>query len=106
MIQIEEKTRDGRMILRIHGDMTVHHAGELKAAFLRAVDGHDSVEVDLREVTSADISGIQLLFAAYRTSHAAKKDFVIRESIPDSVLGALDRSGYRFYLRKLIKEPS
>ena len=60
--------------LRLEGELTIYRAAELKQTLVAAVDGPDSLEIDLSAVTELDTAGVQLLMMAERSARAGKKD--------------------------------
>ena len=50
-------TEGDRRVIRVAGRLNVAHVGEL----LTACDGKDNLEIDLSDLVSADIAGIEVL---------------------------------------------
>ena len=72
-------------VLSIDGELTVQHAGELKAALLKSLDSVDHLILNIEKATEIDISCLQLLCSAHRTSVRLKKHL----SVSGSCLGIL-----------------
>jgi anti-anti-sigma regulatory factor len=75
LVPREEKTMDVEMmrsaetgVLRLKGSWTIERAHELKQALVEALKGDEPVIVDLEGLAEADLSCLQLLCAAHRTS--------------------------------------
>ncbi|AJE02931.1 STAS domain-containing protein [Geobacter pickeringii] len=67
-IERSEEAGGAALVLKLSGDMTIPWAGELRQTLLDAFDAAATVAVDVRQVASVDLSGLQLLCAAHRTS--------------------------------------
>ena len=70
-------TPDGKGVLTVAGDLTVEHAGELKALLLKSAEGKDSLSLDLTGIASIDVAGLQLLCAAHKAWRQAHKEVVM-----------------------------
>jgi anti-sigma B factor antagonist len=58
---------DGSTSLRLSGELTIYHAGDLKQALLPLAEQAGAWALDLSGVTDIDSAGIQVLLAARRT---------------------------------------
>lgn len=85
---IKSGNSDG-MVLRLNGEVTVDESGKLKDEILAAKTGSPKVELDIDEVTNADTSGLQLLFAAKKTSG------ITLTGHSDAIKAAFERTGIR-----------
>lgn len=74
-IERSEEGGGATLVLKLAGEVTIPWAGELRQAFLDAFDTAATVAVDVREVASVDLTGLQLLCAAHRTSCTRGKGF-------------------------------
>ncbi len=63
----------GRCKVAARGGMTIYEAVAQKAVLLKALDGHEEVEIDLSGVTELDTAGLQLLVLAKRVALKADK---------------------------------
>lgn len=70
-------TGSGSVVVRISGDMTIPNASELRERLLEAFRQADCVTLDLNGVTGIDVSGLQLLCSAHRSSVVLNKAFTI-----------------------------
>ncbi|WP_298266660.1 STAS domain-containing protein [Geobacter sp.] len=70
-----EEGGEGTLVLQLSGELTIPWAGEFRQALLDAFDRAASVVVDVENLDAVDITGLQLLCAAHRTSCARGKGF-------------------------------
>jgi ABC-type transporter Mla MlaB component len=75
LVPREDKTMDVEMVqsaetgvLRLKGSWTIERAHELKQALVEALKGDDPFVIDLKGLAEADLSCLQLLCSAHRTS--------------------------------------
>jgi ABC-type transporter Mla MlaB component len=80
--------------LTADGSLTVQRMGEMKTALIRALDEVDTVELHFDEVTEVDLSCLQLLCSAHRTSAKKNKRVILARDCADSFQKALKDSGY------------
>ncbi|MFO0754617.1 MAG: STAS domain-containing protein [Thermodesulfovibrionales bacterium] len=60
-------------LLTCHGELTLQHTGELKAALMRGLDSADHLIFNLDKVTAIDVACFQLLCMAHRISKSLNK---------------------------------
>lgn len=60
-------------VLALSGELTVAHAQELHALFVRFLAAHAALEIDLLNVTKLDTAGVQLLLMLHREANSANK---------------------------------
>ncbi len=75
----QKKAKDG-VTLTVAGSLTIEYAADMREALLAAFGQGDLVTVDLTKLEGIDISGLQLLCAAHRTSLAQDKRLVVQGS--------------------------
>ena len=80
--------------LRIAGELTVIHGGELKDALCEALDRTGQIEVDLTGVTVIDLAGLQLLCAAHASAAARGQSFVLSAPPGRVVARAMTEAGF------------
>jgi anti-anti-sigma regulatory factor len=83
----------GVRIIRFTGDLTISRAEEVKSALLESLKGAERIEVDLASVEEADLSRLQLLCSAHRTSGRLGKSFSIG-GVSDAFDKAARGAGY------------
>ncbi|MBW7957704.1 MAG: STAS domain-containing protein [Deltaproteobacteria bacterium] len=89
-VRIEKDGENGS--ISVEGEMNIYHAQELKDGLMRAMDGEDSVSLDLSRVSEMDSSGLQLVLLAWREADRKGAPFrLIGASTPvDDVLSLFD----------------
>jgi anti-anti-sigma regulatory factor len=81
-------------ILKLEDRWTIERAHELKGVLVTALSGHDQVLIDIEEVTEVDLSFLQLLCAAHRTSLKKNKHFALRDRQSEAFSRVLRDAGY------------
>ena len=81
-------------ILTFDGELDLKHADEMRAAFIKALINADHVEMDFRNVTEADLSCLQLLCSAHRTSLKLNKRLNFVGSLPKHFIETATAAGY------------
>lgn len=81
-------------VLRVEGDMTIQHIAELKAALMKYLETVDHLILNLDSVTEIDLSCLQLLCSAHRTSSRLKKQLTITGSRMEGLRQIIEASGY------------
>jgi ABC-type transporter Mla MlaB component len=85
--------------LDITGAMTISHAAELLAAFIKAFDSAAIIHCKLAGVTEIDAAGLQLLCSSHRTALQEGKEFILhgieREPLHTTIIraGCAGKSG-------------
>ncbi len=78
--------------LTIEGDFVVQHAGEFKEKVQNGLKRYERINLNFRNVERIDLSHLQLICSAYRTSAKLKRKFHIKE-IPNIIDEALINTG-------------
>jgi anti-anti-sigma regulatory factor len=86
--------RLGERTLRLTGDLTISRADEMKSALLESLKGAERIEIDLSSVEDADLSCLQLLCSAHRTSKHLGKFFRLCDNAADAFKQAVRSAGY------------
>lgn len=76
-LTIEQREDGGSetLVLQLAGELTIPFAGDFRGALLDAFEKAATVVVDVEKLDSVDITGLQLLCSAHRTSCARSKAF-------------------------------
>lgn len=74
-LTIERREEEGgeTLVLAVRGELTIPFAGEFREALVNAFDRAARVVVDVAGVSAVDITGLQLLCSAHRSSYARNK---------------------------------
>lgn len=94
MMNITIEKDGNKTILILSGELTIESASELKNAFVQILENTDHVFLDLKNVTEIDLSGLQLLCSAHRTSLHLKKSLGLADGYPQALSRAVEESGY------------
>ena len=81
-------------ILSVSGEWTVEHASRLKGVLMDVLNSSDRVVLDLERITAADLSCLQLLCSAHRTSLNAGKNLSLSTMHPEAFKKAAREAGY------------
>lgn len=72
-------TRKGKAYIKPEGELTIMKAADFKDALVKSLDKADEVEINLEEVTSIDVSCLQLMCSAHRTASKQKKTLGVKD---------------------------
>jgi len=89
----QKKGKDG-VTLKVAGSLTIEHAADLRESLMDAFAKGNLVTVDLSQVDAIDLSGLQLMCAAHRTSLGLDKRLVVLESTQPGVQKSAQLAGY------------
>lgn len=93
MRSIFEKSGD-KGVLKFEGELTLTYASEMRAALIKALIDADHVGIDFGSVTEADLSCLQLLCSAHRTSLKLNKHLIFVGSLPRQLIETVNAAGY------------
>ncbi|HKJ05822.1 MAG TPA: STAS domain-containing protein [Geopsychrobacteraceae bacterium] len=65
--------------LSFEGELTIPKAAELKVQLVEALENSGGVSLNLKNVTQADLTFLQLLCSAHRTAYKAGKVMMLTE---------------------------
>jgi len=80
--------------LSIGGEMTIEHAGDLRDSLLTALSDADQMVLDVRDVSSCDLSVLQVFCAAHRSAVSLGKQIAIAQSDDKAFRRAVAAAGY------------
>ncbi|MEI7811840.1 MAG: hypothetical protein WCJ01_05370 [Ignavibacteria bacterium] len=80
-LTIDETEKKG--ILALDGSLTIIRATEIKNSLIDAMKKVQSLEVDISGAEDFDLSFLQLLYSAHKTSLGVKKNFSISAGYPE-----------------------
>jgi len=87
--QSEDKT-----VVTLEGDLTIVHAARLKKVLQEAIDNARHVEMKIENVTDMDLSCLQLLCSAHRTSKSMDRSISIAGSRPGILKEVIKEAGF------------
>lgn len=85
---------DGAEKIMLAGELSISSAEELKGVLLNALSASDQITLNLEQVTEVDLSSLQLLCSAHRTSIRMQKNLTRTGSCPGSLMTIAERAGY------------
>ena len=94
MINLKFEKKGSIGLLKLKGEVNITGARDLKEALLRAIGRADKVYLDMAEVTCVDISCLQLLCSAHRTSVKLNKTLSWNSAIPEAFNKTSDEAGF------------
>ena len=84
-------------LLKVKGNLTIDEARQFKTILKEGLDKWDKLSVNMEKVEHFDLTCLQLLCAAYRTSTNQKKQLLFRGEIPEALKSIANRAGYLQY---------
>ena len=94
MVSLKFEKKGSIGLLKLQGNVNVTEAGDLKEALLKALGRSDTVFFDMTEVTGVDISCLQLLCSAHRTSVRLNKALKWKSPVPPVFDKHSDEAGF------------
>ena len=100
---IEQHEAEGRIILSLSGELDLSVIPQLGAALEPVVDRTDrGLELNLKNLTYIDSTGIGVIVSVLKIRHALKAPFVVRE-IPPGIQRLFDMTGISSHLSEGIE---
>lgn len=84
----------GAGVLKLEGYMGVERAADLKESILHALGSAERLYVDVENITSLDLSCLQVLCSAHRTAVSMNKEFAIKGTLPEVFTEVAESSGF------------
>lgn len=81
-------------IVALEGELTAERMNELKTILIAALRAADSVLVDVRHVTGADLSCLQILCAAHRMAQQTNKNLAVRGNASGVLRQLAEEAGF------------
>lgn len=90
-----KKKKSGKVrTLVLDGDLTIQHAAKLKKAFDGSFDGVKKLVLNLDKVDEIDLSGLQILCSAHRTSAKMEKELIIDGECPEVLKNVMEKAAF------------
>lgn len=93
-ISITQKIATDGVELKVSGSFTIENSADMREALMEAFSKGDLVTIDLTDVEAIDVSGLQMLCAAHRTSLGHDKRLVVVGSLQPNVKKSAEIAGY------------
>jgi stage II sporulation protein AA (anti-sigma F factor antagonist) len=84
--------RDGHAVIVVRGEIDITTADEFRRAMETALQGRERIELDLRDTTFMDSTGLNVLVSAHRQLGQNREAIVVREP-PRQIRTLLDVCG-------------
>ena len=94
-IKVEKKGKE--RVLVINGGLTIEYAAELKDALQQSLKNARARKPGSDDVTEMDLSGLQLLCSAHKTSVNLKKTVELMQNTCEVSKETVRKSGYKRY---------
>ena len=94
MLECKVKKARGKKVLNLKGELTIVNSSELRDILRDALSTSKNVELNLENITDVDLSFLQLLCSAHRTSLKSEKSFSIHGSYPEVLSEAARDAGF------------
>jgi anti-anti-sigma regulatory factor len=94
-IKVEKKGKE--RLLVINGGLTIEYAVELKEALQKSLKDGEHVSLDLSNVTEMDLSSLQLLCSAHKTSVNLNKTLELMQNTGEVFKETVMKAGYKRY---------
>jgi len=94
MIDISIEPTCDQPVLKFDGDLTVENVAKSKALLLDLIEARDHLTLDLTEVETVDVAGLQLLCAAHRAWRQRYKKSVHFRGASEAFRRVARDSGY------------
>lgn len=93
-LRIEDDGQPGSVSIHVGGELTVQHAAELRACLLSALNGAQSVRIDLQAVEDIDLTCLQILCSAHKSALFAGKALCLGNETPQHFKDSLNVAGF------------
>ena len=106
MIDFKIEESDNKKTLIINGELTIHNAAAVQGVLIRSLESQDDLTISLEAVSDVDLSFLQLLCSAYKTSKELNTHMTMAGNCPEVFkdtsrnAGYLQKSGCRFDCKK------
>lgn len=81
-MELIRQEKDGNILLKIEGAMTIINAAALREELADCFEQYNSLALDLGNVSECDVTGIQILLAARKSSTESGKPFIVCGTSP------------------------
>ncbi|MEO5376981.1 MAG: STAS domain-containing protein [Magnetococcus sp. DMHC-6] len=88
--------------LTLLGEITIQHATELHSLLVQAVQQVNHLEINLKNLSKADLSTVQLLCSTYRQMKGNGKNFLFAKDVSDAFLKLIEATGYKGCLEGIL----
>jgi anti-anti-sigma regulatory factor len=97
-IQIDDTTI-GEVLME--GELTLSNVSSIQNKLLEALKNHKTLKISVKNVAAIDLSCIQLLYSAIKTSEEMKKHVDMDIHLPVAFESLLFKAGFESLLKKI-----
>lgn len=94
MIDFKKDESKNTGVLTLAGELNINNSGQLRDALLSSLKSVDSLVLDVTETTEIDLTGLQLLCSAHRSSIVSNKKLTIKGYKGGIVQEVADEAGF------------
>jgi anti-anti-sigma factor len=94
MIDLEMEDSGEMGVLTMDGELTIQRAAELKTALISSLASVEHLVLNLEKVAEVDLSCLQLLCSAHRTSVRSNKRLTWAGNRPESLARTVGDAGF------------
>src|SRR5687767_1913326 len=99
-MQIDDTTI-GEVLME--GELTLRNVSAMQRRLLEALQKHQALKISVRNVTAIDLSCIQLLYSAIKTSEEMKKHLDMDIHLPAEFESLLTKAGFESLIKTFNK---
>jgi anti-anti-sigma regulatory factor len=85
----------------MEGDLTLRNVSAIQSRLLEALQNHQALKISVQNVTAIDLSCIQLLYSAIKTSGEMKKLVDMDIHLPAEFESLLTKAGFESLIKKI-----
>ncbi|HLK19931.1 MAG TPA: STAS domain-containing protein [Bryobacteraceae bacterium] len=89
---VTRASQESHSLIRLEGESNIASASELKEALLEGLAGGGELHVNLEQLTSLDLSAMQLIWSAGKEAERAGVKFVV--ALPEALSPAVRQAGF------------
>ena len=97
-MHFESSKQGDSVVLKVRGDLTVEYAKEFQAALIEELEKSDKILVNLESAGEADITCLQLLSSALRSSARLGKQISLSDNLPEQFMQLVNDAGFALVL--------
>ncbi len=83
-----------KIVVTLNDDLIINFVNSTKLVLLAALDKSSSFNIDLSQLKSIDVSGLQLLIALYKEVSQSKKEIAFIGSFTDEFIDEINKITY------------
>lgn len=92
--KIKVNQSDSETGIMVSGDLIINHIEKIKEAFDNAIDTSKDLTLDLNDVTSIDITFIQLVISLKKSFQSSGNQIVFKNNFNDEIMTLLKNAGF------------